>query len=58
VERTKLVSGEMCVMVCIAVTGRIQCGEMIKEEKGRKTSKARTILGKTWDSNKYDSQQN
>jgi hypothetical protein len=62
IERTKLVSGEISVTVCIAVSrgrqhGRNDTGtEECDRKRGDKTVNARRILGKTWDSDKYDSQ--
>jgi hypothetical protein len=56
-ERTELVSGEICVTVCIVVRG-IQRGRMMyrqREECVRQrgeTGKVRRILGKTRDSDK------
>jgi hypothetical protein len=58
-----LVSGEMCVTVCTAVSRKIQCGrnDTGRErviDRGGKSSKAMRILGKTQGSDKCDSQQN
>jgi hypothetical protein len=68
IETTELISGEMCLTVCIAISRRIQhernntekeCdiwvgGEVVLQ----KTGKARIIIGKTQASNTHDSQYN
>jgi hypothetical protein len=58
IERTKLVSGEAVVTVCIAVSRAENVGTMIQErrkydrQREDKTVNGRRILGKTRDSDK------